>query len=627
LIGADQYWRIVGRKVHINETGMAATESRLGWLLSGSVQQTLVGRSSKSTNLLIKAYHRPVIEPILPEQVEYTESNNLKSAIDDLSAFFELEHIGIRDQEVEGVNQKLSERIDPEIVQLSSGRFQVPLPWNGNKSSLSSNRRLAENRLRSLLHKLSQDPALLVEYDQQIQKFVKLGFLSEVTPSENDVEYYPPHLAVIRPDKISHRLRIVFDASAKSKGGLSLNDCVEVGDNLYPDMLAILLRFCWSPIAWIGDITKAFLQMELKPEDRSACRILWIKDVNNAPQSNLVVYQWNRVTFGIASSPFLLTATIRKLLRKFKDKYPETTASICKNTFADDWAGGASTPESAFTSIKEASIVFNDSLGVEEEHNYRLEIKKKALVNIVEVCQRIGLLRWERFSSLNFLLKTVAWMRRPFRRQVMQDADTQPSDVVSVIETINGPVPVTMLDGAEIHDAEIVSIRCVQRELFSKEFEALEKSSPLPRDSKLLDLRPVFDKELRIIRVTGRVSQSFQHLNIKPPILLPSDHHFVVLLVSHIHLKIHHSGFKATYAEIKKRFWIVKGRSVVKKIMGKCVICSKLHSRSFQEEAADLPLDRARLAQPFEVVGVDYAGHCLLKLERYRVSSSPWTRR
>ena len=250
---------------------------------------------------------------------------------------------------------------------------------------------------------------------------------------------------------------------------------------------------------------------------------------------------------------------------------------------------------------------------MEEEHNYRLEIKKKALVNIVEVCLRIGLLPWERFSSLNFLLKTVAWMRRPFRRQVMQDADTQPSDVVSVIETINGPVPVTMLDDAEIHDAEIVSIRCVQRELFSKEFEALEKSSPLPRDSKLLDLRPVFDKELRIIRVTGRVSQSFQHLNIKPLILLPSHHHFVVLLVSHIHLKIHHSGFKATYAEIKKRFWIVKGRSVVKKIMGKCVICSKLHSRSFQEEAADLPLDRARLAQPFEVVGVDYAGPLFVK--------------
>jgi hypothetical protein len=738
------------------------------------------------------------------------------------------------------------------------------------------------------------------------------------------VEYYLPHLAVIRPDKVSHRLRIVFDASAKSKGGLSLNDCVEVGDNLYPDMLAILLRFCWNPIAWIGDITKAFLQMELKPEDRSACRILWTKDVANALHSEIVIYQWNRVTFGIASSPFLLTATIRKLLRKFKNKYPETTASILKNTFVDDWVGGASTPESAFTSIKEANIVFedgrfpigkwttnspglrallqrgglldpstnsdakvlglkwntdedffhfdpkplfeaserndlpltkrkflkisaklfdpvgylaplvvrvkmlfqemwkvklgwddpvpaavaeawenfmselnqvkvikipryyfkdvqgsfsstqvhvfgdasklaygsvaylrvvgqngvittrflasksrvtpvkgctmprlellaalitarladylrsalnlhswdfylwtdstvalawltkvnteqllpwvrnrveetaslfpkdvwhhcpgvsnpadvvsrgaaandlidnalwwegpawlknksawppehNDSLGVEEERSYRLEVKKKAAVNIVEVCQRVDLFPWDRYSSLNSLLKTIAWMRRPLRRRVTQDADAQLSEVVETIDTNNGPVPVTMLDGVEIHDAEIVSIRCVQREMFSKEFEALENSSPLPRDSKLLALRPVFDQELKIIRVTGRVSQSFQHLGIKPPILLPSDHHFVVLLINHIHLKIHHSGFKATYAEIKKRFWIVKGRSVVKRIMGMCVICSKLHSRSFQEKAADLPLDRARLAQPFEVVGVDYAGPLFVK--------------
>ena len=255
----------------------------------------------------------------------------------------------------------------------------------------------------------------------------------------------------------------------------------------------------------------------------------------------------------------------------------------------------------------------NVSLGAEEERSYLLEVKKKAAVNIVEVCQRIDLLPWERFSTLNYLLKTVAWMRRPLRRRVTQDAETQPIDAVKVIDTINGPVPVTMLDGGEIHDAEIASIRCVQREVFSKEFEALEKSSPLPRDSNLLDLRPVFDQELRIIRVTGRVSQSFQHLNIKPPILLPSDHHFVVLLVNYIHLKIHHSGFKATYAEIKKRFWIVKGRSVIKRIVGRCVICSKLHSRSFQEKAADLPLDRARLAQPFEVVGVDYAGPLFVK--------------
>ena len=36
---------------------------------------------------------------------------------------------------------------------------------------------------------------------------------------------------------------IVFDASAKQRDNNSINDCLEEGPNLFPDLLRILLRF------------------------------------------------------------------------------------------------------------------------------------------------------------------------------------------------------------------------------------------------------------------------------------------------------------------------------------------------------------------------------------------------
>ena len=65
---------------------------------------------------------------------------------------------------------------------------------------------------------------------------MKLGSMSKVEDSSGtSLNNYVPHLPVVRPEKSSSKVRIVFDASAKSRGELWLNDCVEVGDNLYPD--------------------------------------------------------------------------------------------------------------------------------------------------------------------------------------------------------------------------------------------------------------------------------------------------------------------------------------------------------------------------------------------------------
>lgn len=77
-------------------------------------------------------------------------------------------------------------------------------------------------------------------------------------------------------------MRPVFDASAKSKDGVSLNQCLETGPNLIELIPSMLLRFREKKIGVISDIEKAFLQISVTPKDRNVLRFLWWNNNNIA---------------------------------------------------------------------------------------------------------------------------------------------------------------------------------------------------------------------------------------------------------------------------------------------------------------------------------------------------------
>ena len=70
----------------------------------------------------------------------------------------------------------------------------------------------------------------------------------------------------------------MFDGAAKTKDGPSLNEVLETGPNLNPDLLSVLLRFRMNRIGWTADIEKAFLNISLLGEDAEAIRFLWPKE-------------------------------------------------------------------------------------------------------------------------------------------------------------------------------------------------------------------------------------------------------------------------------------------------------------------------------------------------------------
>ncbi|GBM73474.1 hypothetical protein AVEN_6799-1 [Araneus ventricosus] len=131
--------------------------------------------------------------------------------------------------------------------------------------------------------------------------------------------YFLPHHAVLREQKDSTKVRRVFDASSKGKGALSLNDCLESGPNLNPDLLKIILRFRLHKNVFCADIQRAFLEVGIAEEDREFLKFLWIKkEGSNLDLSthNIETLRYKRVTFGIKCSPFFLAANIRLHLEK-----------------------------------------------------------------------------------------------------------------------------------------------------------------------------------------------------------------------------------------------------------------------------------------------------------------------
>ena len=121
--------------------------------------------------------------------------------------------------------------------------------------------------------------------------------------------HYIPHHAVIRRDKTTTKLHIVYDASCKTDGFL-LNDCLNPGPNFDQRILDILCCFRVHRVAVTADIKKAFLMISVAARDRDSFHFLWVDDPTKEEPS-LVSYRITREVFGINASPFLLNATLR----------------------------------------------------------------------------------------------------------------------------------------------------------------------------------------------------------------------------------------------------------------------------------------------------------------------------
>ncbi|KAK5977662.1 hypothetical protein GCK32_020150 [Trichostrongylus colubriformis] len=224
----------------------------------------------------------------------------------------------------------------------------------------SDNKQLAYCRLVNQYQRLHKTPSAWQQYVNTIEDHLKAGFIEEVDEHVHDNHrvYYIPHQAVYKESSSTTKLRIVFDASSKTRGAPSLNDCLHQGPTLLPELAGILLRSRLCRFLLIADVEKAFHQIRLQRSQRDATRFLWLKNPFSPPSSaNLRVFRFTRIPFGVNASPFMLAAAIQYYLRHLHSPLSE---EIERNTYVDNVALGASTQAEAVQKYKTVKSVFSD---------------------------------------------------------------------------------------------------------------------------------------------------------------------------------------------------------------------------------------------------------------------------
>lgn len=117
--------------------------------------------------------------------------------------------------------------------------------------------------------------------------------------SDANKSFYCPHHAVIK-ESLTTKLRVVFDGSAKSTSGHSLNDLLMTGPSIQQDLFSIICRFRTHNIVLTGDITKMYRQILVDESQTGLQRIIWRCD----PSEQLQTYELQTVTYGTAPASF-----------------------------------------------------------------------------------------------------------------------------------------------------------------------------------------------------------------------------------------------------------------------------------------------------------------------------------
>ena len=124
-------------------------------------------------------------------------------------------------------------------ISFNNERYEVRLLWKHNHPILPDNLHLCQARLTGFVRQLKLEE-LMKKYDTVIRDQLERGIIEEIDPAEKTQGarlHYLPHQPVVRREKDTTKLRIVYDTSAKMREEPSLNSCLYTGPCLLPSIV------------------------------------------------------------------------------------------------------------------------------------------------------------------------------------------------------------------------------------------------------------------------------------------------------------------------------------------------------------------------------------------------------
>lgn len=327
ILGVEAYSQILldGLLKHPLHGSPVAQNTQLGWILSGRVSQT-----DESSQRVVN-FHLQIKEDSLLKQ------------------FWEIE------REPDLIKKKLTkeevrceEIYESTTTRNSEGRYVVKLPFRESnpKCVHGKSKEIAMRRFNYLERKLKKNPMLRVEYAKVLSDYLEQKHMEEITDQlkvEDPYAVYLPHHAVIREDKQTTKVRIVFDASCKGVNHVSLNDTLMVGPKLQQDLRHILMRWRTHPFCIIADIVQMYRQVVVNDSDVDFQRIVWRPN----PDQPIQYFKLLRLTFGTSCAPYLAVKTIQRLAKDEQLQHPLAAKITLEDFYMDDLLTGCETEKEA----------------------------------------------------------------------------------------------------------------------------------------------------------------------------------------------------------------------------------------------------------------------------------------
>ena len=245
---------------------------------------------------------------------------------------------------ISSVNDQVEQHYEETVTYSPiSNLYQVTLPRKPDARPLGTSKPQAIQRYISNEASIERK-GVTAAFQDQLQGYLDAGHAELVPPAEQDnPHFYLPMHSVVKQSSTSTKLRVVFDGSATSSSGASLNSLLRIGPTLQSPLADTLMRFRTYPVALTADISKMYRAIELSLPDRDLHRFVW----RLSPKDPLQSYRMTRVTFGVSASPYVAIKTLQRTAKEHGTEHPTAAAHILSSFYVDDLLAGTQTPEEA----------------------------------------------------------------------------------------------------------------------------------------------------------------------------------------------------------------------------------------------------------------------------------------
>jgi len=188
----------------------------------------------------------------------------------------------------------------------------------------------------------------------------------------------------------------------------------------------------------------------------------------------------------------------------------------------------------------------------------------------------------QRFFKFNRLIRVIAYCKR-FISNFRNPKANRKSSILST---------------QDLDQALTCCVKMVLQITYAQELKNLMDQQEVEASSSLKTLKPFIDKE-GLLRVGARLQESTLPYLTMHQMILPSNHHFLKLVVSAEHISIHNAGPQLLIAFLREKYWITRMRNLVSTVINQCLTCYRFKAQATQQLMGELPSKRVQSSRPF----------------------------